>query len=68
MRDVTHEASQEGRHDIEIGEVIHKVTFLGEVVEISGQIYYLDQVVVRVLLIGGSLNSIEQAHQVFVSY
>jgi len=46
--------------------VAHQVALLSEVVEVAGQLYYLGQVVVAVLLIGRILDAIDQRDEVLV--
>ena len=46
MLDIAQEARQEGRHDVKIAEVLHKVAFLREEMEVPRQLDYLSQVVI----------------------
>jgi hypothetical protein len=51
MLDVTEEASQESRHNVEVAEVFHKFSLFHKEVEIAGKLHDLRQVVVRILLV-----------------
>ena len=66
MLDIAQEARQEGRHDVKITEVLHKVAFLREEVEVPRQLDYLSQVVIRVLLVGSIYNAIDERDKVLI--
>jgi len=66
MLDVTEEASQESRHNVEVAEVSHKLSLLHKEVEIAGQLHDLRHVVVRILLISCVLDTIDERDEVLV--
>ncbi len=57
--DVAKETSQESTHDVQVAKVVHKVTLLGKVVEVSSQFDNLGQIVVAILLISRILYPID---------
>lgn len=66
MLDIAQEAGQEGRHNVKIAEMLHKVAFLREEVEVPRQLDYLSQVVIRVLLVGSIYNAIDERDKVLI--
>ena len=66
MLDIAQEARQEGRHDVKIAEVLHKVAFLREEMEVPRQLDYLSQVVIWVLLVGRIYNAIDERNKVLI--
>ncbi len=65
--DIAKETSQESTHDVQVAKVVHKVTLLGKVVEVSGQFDNLGQVMVAILVIGCTFNPIDERDKVLVS-
>ena len=63
---VTKEASKEGAHNVQVAEVAHQVTLFGKIMEVAGQLYYLGQVVVAVLLISRILDAIDKRDEVLI--
>ena len=66
MLDIAQETGQEGRHNVKIAEMLHKVAFLREEVEVPRQLDYLSQVVIRVLLVGSIYNAIDERDKVLI--
>lgn len=63
---VLQHAGQEGTHDVQVAELGHQVARFREVVEVSGRLDDLRDVVVAVLLISCVLNAVDQRHEVLV--
>ena len=66
MLDIAQETGQEGRHNVKIAEMLHKVAFLREEVEVPRQLDYLSQVVIWVLLVGSIYNAIDERDKVLI--
>ena len=66
MLDIAQEAGQEGRHDVKVAKVLHKVAFLRKEVEVPRQLDYLRQVVIRVLLVSRIYNAIDERDKILI--
>ena len=66
MLDITMQASQEGRHDVQVAKVLHEVALFCEVVEVSGKLDHLDYIVIRVLFVGCRINAVDERDKVLV--
>lgn len=66
MLNVAKEACEEGRHDVQITQLLHKLSLLNEVMEVSGQINNLCHVMVAVLLISCILDTADKRNKVLI--
>ena len=60
MLDIAKQASQEGRHDVQVAEVRHQFPLLRKVVVVARYFDDLCQVMVAILLVSGIFDTVNQ--------
>lgn len=58
--DVTHKASKEGTHDIQVAQMLHQLTLFGKVVEVACQFNDFGDIVVAVLFVSCIFHAIDE--------